>query len=206
VSRRSFRDQLREHPFLLAFAAVYLAGWTIYGLAIGAHGTVAYLVSVTVVIGLVIRLDQRVGFSPWILWALAAWGFAHMAGGLIPFGEGVLYNASLGDTVVHYDRVVHAFGFGVATIACWEALVAINPTVTLTPGTAVLVALMGMGVGAANEVVEFAASHLFASNVGGYENTGWDLVANLLGCTVASTLLYLNWVRAGVSSTAASPL
>jgi len=205
VSRRSFRDQLREHPFLLAFAAVYLAGWTIYGLAIGAHGTVAYLVSVTVVIGLV-RLDQRVGFSPWILWALAAWGFAHMAGGLIPFGEGVLYNASLGDTVVHYDRVVHAFGFGVATIACWEALVAINPTVTLTPGTAVLVALMGMGVGAANEVVEFAASHLFASNVGGYENTGWDLVANLLGCTVASTLLYLNRVRAGVSSTAASPL
>jgi uncharacterized membrane protein YjdF len=129
-----------------------------------------------------------------------------MAGGLIPFGEGVLYNAGLGDTVVHYDRVVHAFGFGVATIACWETLVAINPTVTLTPGTAVLVALMGMGVGAANEVVEFAASHLFASNVGGYENTGWDLVANLLGCTVASTLLYLNRVRAGVSSVAASPL
>jgi putative membrane protein len=204
VSRRSFRDQLREHPILLAFAAAYLVGWTIYGLAIGAPATVAYLASVTLVIGLVIWLDQRVGFSSWILWALAAWGFAHMAGGLVPFGDGVLYNAGLGDTVVHYDRVVHAFGFGVAAIACWEALVAINPTVTLTPGTAVLVALMGMGVGAANEVVEFAASHLFASNVGGYENTGWDLVANLLGCTVASTLLYLNRARAGVSSVVGS--
>jgi len=117
-----------------------------------------------------------------------------MAGGLIPFGEGVLYNAGLGDTVVHYDRVVHAFGFGVATIACWETLVAINPTVTLTPGTAVLVALMGMGVGAANEVVEFAASHLFASNVGGYENTGWDLVANMVGAVAAAAGIWL-WSR-----------
>jgi len=90
---------------------------------------------------------------------------------------------------------VHAIGFGVAAIACWESLVAINPTVALTPGTAVLVALMGMGVGAANEVVEFAASHLFASNVGGYENTGWDLVANLLGCTVAATVLFVGRAR-----------
>jgi hypothetical protein len=90
---------------------------------------------------------------------------------------------------------VHAIGFGVAAIACWETLVAIDPTVALTSGTAVLVALMGMGVGAANEVVEFAASHLFASNVGGYENTGWDLVANLLGCTVAATVLYVRRAR-----------
>jgi hypothetical protein len=143
------------------------------------------------VIGLVMLLDQRVGFSPWILWALAVWGSAHMAGGLVPFGEGVLYNANLAGTVIHYDRVVHAFGFGVATVACWETLVAIEPSVVMTPGMAALVALMGMGVGAANEVVEFAASHLFASNVGGYENTGWDLVANLLGCTVAATAIYV---------------
>jgi uncharacterized membrane protein YjdF len=176
---------------LLGFAAVYLVGWTVYGLAVGADATIAYVVTVVIVIGLVMLLDQRVGFSPWILWALAVWGSAHMAGGLVPFGEGVLYNADLAGTVIHYDRVVHAFGFGVATVACWETLVAIEPSVVMTPGMAALVALMGMGVGAANEVVEFAASHLFASNVGGYENTGWDLVANLLGCTVAATAIYV---------------
>jgi Predicted membrane protein (DUF2238) len=191
VTRRSFRDQLREQPLLLGFAGAYLIGWSIYGFAVGADATVAYLLTVLVVIALVMLLDQRVGFSPWILWALAAWGFAHLAGGLVPFGDGVLYNAELAGTVIHYDRVVHAIGFGVAAIACWETLVAINPAIALTPGTAALVALMGMGVGAANEVVEFAASHLFASNVGGYENTGWDLVANLLGCTVAATVLYV---------------
>ncbi len=113
------------------------------------------------------------------------------SGGLVPFGDCVLYNAELAGTLIHYARVVHAIGFGVAAIACWEALVAINPAIALTPGTAALVALMGMGVGAANEVVEFAVSHLFASNVGGYENTGWDPVANLLGCTVAATVLYV---------------
>jgi Predicted membrane protein (DUF2238) len=191
VTRRSFRDQLREQPLLFGFAGAYLIGWSIYGFAVGAHATLAYLLTVLVVIVLVMLLDQRVGFSPWILWLLAAWGFAHLAGGLVPFGDGVLYNAELAGTVIHYDRVVHAIGFGVAAIACWEALVAINPAIALTPGTAALVALMGMGVGAANEVVEFAASHLFASNVGGYENTGWDPVANLLGCTVAATVLYV---------------
>jgi putative membrane protein len=191
VRSRSFRDQLDEHPLLLAFAAAYLIEWTVYGFAVGADATLAYLITVVAVIALVMLLDQRVAFSPWILWALAVWGFAHMAGGLVPFGDGVLYNADLAGTVIHYDRVVHALGFGVATVACWETLVALNPGVVMTPGTAVLAALMGMGVGAANEVVEFAASHLFASNVGGYENTGWDLVANLLGCTVAATALYV---------------
>ena len=49
---------------------------------------------------------------------------------------------------------------------------------------------MGMGVGALNEVVEFFASRTFAANVGGYVNTGWDLVANLLGCATAAWGLY----------------
>jgi len=43
-----------------------------------------------------------------------------------------------------------------------------------------------MGLGALNEVVEFAATRLMPrTNVGGYENTGWDLVSNLAGCLIA---------------------
>ncbi len=53
-------------------------------------------------------------------------------------------------------------------------------------GTAIVVSLLGQGVGAFNEVVEFWSTHLLAAtNVGGYENTGRDLVANLLGSAVA---------------------
>lgn len=45
----------------------------------------------------------------------------------------------------------------------------------------------GMGFGAANEVVEFFATLTIpGTNVGGYANTGWDLVANSAGCLIAA--------------------
>ena len=48
----------------------------------------------------------------------------------------------------------------------------------------------GSGFGALNEVVEFiAVLTIPETNVGGYENTGWDLVANLVGATVAAVLI-----------------
>jgi hypothetical protein len=99
----------------------------------------------------------------------------------------VLYNADWGVPVLRYDRLVHAFGFGAATVACWQALRGrLAPEARVTAGLAILIALMGMGVGAVNEVVEFAASRLANTNVGGYLNTGWDLVFNTIGCTTAA--------------------
>jgi hypothetical protein len=48
-----------------------------------------------------------------------------------------------------------------------------------------------MGFGALNEVVEFAATlTLEETNVGGYWNTGWDLVANLVGCMAAAVIIF----------------
>jgi hypothetical protein len=47
-----------------------------------------------------------------------------------------------------------------------------------------------MGIGAIEEVAEFATSNFAPTHVGGYSNTGWDLAFNLVGCTLAAT-----WVR-----------
>ncbi|MFY7874520.1 MAG: hypothetical protein ACOVQM_03685, partial [Pirellula sp.] len=48
----------------------------------------------------------------------------------------------------------------------------------------------GMGFGALNEVIEFIAVLTIPNtNVGGYENTGWDLVFNLIGCLTASIMI-----------------
>ena len=41
------------------------------------------------------------------------------------------------------------------------------------------------------EVVEFTATRFMDTNVGGYENTGWDLVYNALGATGAA--LAIGW-------------
>jgi hypothetical protein len=59
-----------------------------------------------------------------------------------------------------------------------------------TFGLLVLAAAAGLGFGALNEVIEFVATLTMPeTNVGGYVNTGWDLVANTVGATVAVLLI-----------------
>jgi hypothetical protein len=59
-------------------------------------------------------------------------------------------------------------------------------------GLMVLAAAAGMGLGALNELVEFVATLLIPeTNVGGYLNTGWDLVANFVGASFAAAVIYL---------------
>ena len=185
------RSAIRDHRGLAAFAATYLTGFLVYGLVAHRPSTVAYTLTVSTIILLVAELDSRVHFSRVVLWGLAAWGVLHLAGGLIPVGDGVLYNADLHVPTLHYDRLIHALGFGVATIAVWQSL---RPHLAGHPegrSVAVIAALGGLGLGALNEVVEFAVTHLSKdSNVGGYQNTGWDLVYNMLGCTVAAIFVH----------------
>ena len=57
-------------------------------------------------------------------------------------------------------------------------------------GVGVAVWFVGMGVGALNEVIEFLATlALPDTNVGGYHNTGRDLIANLLGAATAAVVV-----------------
>ncbi len=47
-----------------------------------------------------------------------------------------------------------------------------------------------MGLGALNESVEFIATITIPeTNVGGCLNTGWDLVANAVGATLAAVVI-----------------
>lgn len=179
----------------IAFVAVAGSaafGFGAYGFATAAGLTVPYLFVVVAGGVAVMAVDRRVAFSGVVAAGLTAWAVAHLAGGLVGLdGDRVLYNAVLGPGV-RYDNVVHFFGFGVAGIACWEALShftvwAVRPSAR---ATALIVWLFGMGVGAVNEVVEFGVSQVVEdSNVGGYLNTGRDLVANLLGAAVAGLLV-----------------
>ena len=177
----------RRHPILAGTVAGYLVVGVSFGLATGARLTVPYGLIVGVLALAVARADERVRFSDTVLVGLALWGLGHLVGGLVQLDhDRILYNAVVARWI-HFDNVVHAVGFGTAGIACWEATrswLPAGPGHRL--GRATVVALMGMGVGAFNEVVEFALTHLLAQTaIGGYENTGRDLVANLLGCVVA---------------------
>ena len=52
---------------------------------------------------------------------------------------------------------------------------------------------IGLGVGAINEMIEFLITLLPGdSNVGGFSNTGWDLVANTAGAATAALVTGLD--------------
>ena len=184
-----------------------LAGLCVLALRQGNAEFVLYAVALVIEIALVWVLHRRVGLSGLTLWCLAVWAVLHMAGGTVPLHEGsplldsgatkpVLYGVRLHEWTPRYDQIVHAFGFFAATMAAWEAIVSFMSR-DLRPGIgqALPAALIGMGLGALNEVIEFAMTlTLPETGVGGYTNTGWDLVSNTVG-SVAAAVVCLMWRR-----------
>jgi hypothetical protein len=199
------RSAWARHPGLAAATAGAIAGVGAFGAIRGARLTIPYLVIVVGLCALVVRADTRTHFATPTLVGLATWGTLHLLGGLVELDDGrILYN-TLVTRWIHFDNVVHLIGFGSAGAAGYELLApSLDPT-TATRRTAWFVTCTAaLAAGALNEVVEFAATHvLAATDVGGYENTGRDLVANLVGGVIAAT-----WVasrRHGVTRTGTSP-
>lgn len=172
----------------LAVAAVGAAAFGAYGAATGASGTTAY-VAVVAAVAVTLVLLRRRPLPGVLALALAAVAVAHLAGGLVQVGDGVLYNASYGTKVLQYDHLVHAAAVFVGTLTVWTVFAGRIGTTAASP-TVVVWVLAGLGLGALNELVEFLATLAHGgSGVGGYRNTGWDLVSNLLGAGAAGLVL-----------------
>lgn len=196
------------HRGLIAFTAAYMAAAAGMAVARGNLEFLFYIAVMLILIAAVGIVHRRVGLSPGLLWCLSLWGLAHMAGGLVavpdswPVNQGsrVLYSLWLIPDLLKYDHLVHAYGFGVTTWLCWQGMRSAAAPARLQPAAGVLVlcGAAAMGFGALNEVVEFAAVLLVPeTNVGGYMNTGWDLVANLAGAAIATAIIRVGWARAG---------
>jgi uncharacterized membrane protein YjdF len=180
-----------SRPVLVVVAGGATAGFGLFGAATSADQTTTYVLTVVALGAVLLRLDRTVRFSDLVAVGVTAWAVAHLAGELTGLdSDRVLYNAVLAPHL-RYDNVVHFFGFGTAGVAAWEALAPQLNKPAVTPlAAAITVWLFGMGIGALNEVVEFAvALNVDESNIGGYLNTGRDLVANLLGAAVAAIIV-----------------
>jgi hypothetical protein len=179
--------------YLLPAAAVCLQG--------GNREFLLYLAVMLLLIPSVAWLHQQIGLHWTTLAALSLWGLAHLSGGLVaipawwPYEDSpVLYDWWLIPGRLKYDQVIHAYGFAITTWVCWQGLARAfaNRGVHVTPslGLLTLCFAAGMGFGALNEVVEFIAVLTIPNtNVGGYMNTGWDLVANAAGCAIAAAAI-----------------
>ncbi|HUQ70736.1 MAG TPA: hypothetical protein VM165_14500 [Planctomycetaceae bacterium] len=192
-----------HHALLFAFTIAYMAPAAAVCLRGGNREFFLYLGVMVLLIGAVSAVHQAIGLHIATLWGLSLWGLAHLAGGLVSVPESwphedslVLYDWWLIPQRLRYDQVIHAFGFGLTTWVCWQGLsrAFTNRGVTAQPtlGLLTLCAAGGMGFGALNEIVEFLAVLTIPNtNVGGYINTGWDLVFNAAGCLIAAVAIRL---------------
>lgn len=189
------------------FTALYVIGFSAWFLAIGNMEFVVYIVTMLILIGLIGSSLRSAEYPPAMLWALAGWGFLHMAGGGVPVGESVLYGVQLipiisdgqGEmTILKYDQVVHAFGFGVTAWVLWHLLVRHFPAARGSWTSYTYPALAAMGLGAVNEIIEFSAVVMVEdTGVGGYFNTALDLVFNGAGAVIA--MLAVAWRERSLS-------
>ena len=181
----------RSEPLLAAFCALYLAGFVVYGVVVASPATPVYVAEIVGGAVIVAAVHRRAPLGTALLWAVAVWGLLHLAGGMVEMGDGVLYNSRPVPFLPPFDKLVHVFGFGAVTLVVGR-VISVRFRPQSAAATAVIAALGGLGVGALVEVFEFAMTRIYdQTNIGGYTNTGWDLVANLVGATAAAAWLGL---------------
>ncbi len=188
------------------FSATYLLGAIPLCMAAGNREFQLYITVTTILVAIVGAVHIRVGLTTPLLWGMSIWGLLHMAGGLLQIPDSwpregedlVLYNLWIVPQHLKFDQFVHAYGFGMTTWLCWQGFRKILASklnlkveqIKPALGMLTLCVAAGMGFGAMNEIVEFMATLTVPNtNVGGYENTGWDLVFNFYGCVIAALLI-----------------
>jgi len=183
----------RELPVLIV-NLLYITLFAFLSIGRRNYEFIIYALVIVVFFALILASQRRVEFPPLILWGLTLWGLLHMAGGHLYFGGTRLYEIVLVPltlteeyAIFRYDQFVHTIGFCVATLACHHLLrpqlaAGARPSVTLPA----LLVLMGMGMGALNEVIELLVVFVVPqSGVGGYFNTALDLLFNMFGAMLA---------------------
>jgi len=197
---------------VLAVNLLYILALGSLALARLNYEFVIYCLVIAVVLGLIVRFQRRLEFEPFILWGLTLWGFLHMAGGNLYFAGVRLYDillipASRRYQILKYDQLVHLVGFGIATLVCFHLLRPCLRTAAQKRATlSVLVVLMGMGVGALNELLEFLVTVVVPeSGVGGYLNTSLDILFNAVGAVLAAGWLNVSGKLTARSMAPAEP-
>jgi len=187
--------------WILLFTIAYVIGFGIYYLTIQNYEFLIYVAILVFLIWFVGWLHTRYNFPTGVLLGASIWGLMHMAGGSIYINGTKLYGLILvplfsssvaGTDIFRYDQLAHIYCYIVVTILLFYILkVYIDGKKVNKFAISVLLVLMGMGVGALNEIIEFIPVLILKeTGVGDYFNTLWDIISNTLGAIIA--VVYLN--------------
>lgn len=176
----------------------FLMGYVLIGVLIlwsvmaGNYEFVIYAAATIVLLGLLHWSDKKFHYSGTVLWLFDVWLLMHILGGLLVVGGGVLYSLVLipivGEpySILKYDQVVHAYCYFVVALLMWKVVTSSAKETASFGLLATITVLAATGIGGLNEIVEFLAVVAVPdTNVGGYENTAIDIVANFLGALLA---------------------
>jgi putative membrane protein len=176
--------------------AVGLAAFTLLFISRQNYEFLLYIGVIIIFLAVIVGTNKKVSYPDSLLWGLTAWAYLHMAGGGVYIGGEKLYALILipisGEYgIFRYDQFVHIVGFGVSTLLMYYLLTLVLPERPKQwTAVSIIVVMAGLGVGALNEIVEFAATVIVPeTGVGGYVNTSLDLVADLIGALLA--LVYI---------------
>jgi len=187
--------------WILLFTIAYVIGFGIYYLMIQNYEFLAYAATLVILIFFISYLHLKFNFSTMVLFGASIWGLLHMAGGSLYINGVKLYGlvfftlipeSFAGTAILRYDQVIHFYCYLVVTILLFYIFrVYINNEKMNKFSVSFLLILMGIGVGAINEIIEFGlVLFLEKTGVGDYFNTLWDVIFNTLGAITA--VLYLN--------------
>jgi len=181
-----------ELPILLV-NLVALIGFAIYFLRQANHEFIMYVFVIVFFLVVFIFARRKIHFPDFVFWLLTLWALLHMSGGSVRINGTLLYDLILIPLsekmpVFRFDQLVHIIGFGTATLVMFYILKPLlKPGIKAPVSLSILLISTGLGIGAFNETIEFAATILVPqTGVGGYENTSLDLVSNMIGAILAS--------------------
>jgi putative membrane protein len=166
--------------------------FTIIYLIQGNYEFLAYILTLGIAIFIIFKADKFFKFPGAARWGFAIWMLLHMLGGSLFINGKKLYDTVLiniiGDPyfILKYDQFVHAFCYFVITLFVYSLVVYISKSKILTKTSILIIILAGIGIGAINEMIEFATVvFLNSTGVGGYTNNALDLFFNSIGAILS---------------------
>lgn len=169
--------------------AVILAIWSLIS---GNAEFVSYAAVTGILLALLHTSDRHYNFNGIVLWGFDLWLLMHILGGLYFIDDHVLYSHVLIEivpapySILKYDQLVHTYCYFIIALLARQVICKISSARAGALPINVITVLCATGIGCLNEIIEFLATVFIENvNVGGYENTALDIIANLLGAVLA---------------------
>lgn len=185
---------IKKNQFpILIFTLIYLVFFLFVFIKKTNYEFLMYVGIIIFLFGVILFTSKKIEYPNVILWGLSIWGLLHMLGGGLIINGDVLYAKILIPIIgtpyyiFRYDQFVHIFGFAIATLLMFVLLKPlIKFPIKKWASISILIIMVGLGLGALNEIIEFIVTVLIPeTGVGGFINSSLDLVSDLIGAIIA---------------------